>query len=625
LAGNFPYPTAHVSSPSEQTVQSSFIVAAGNDENMTSPSHSILPELSRTFKSREYRRSLSKQDDRKRKRPITSSSSSDENHQAEESYDYCFQVRPSNNGVGMFATKPIACGDLIIKHEEPIVHVLATPPPPTRTAATTNNNIYPTSSFCHVCVTPLGSLRSHHLSAPLDLALPGLDAHEQGVLFTTDHKTCPECHHREVASWCSTACWEKGRQQHAYLCDNNSNTASRSLHEFFSRQENPIIFQLATQVILLLVCNLETWTIDNNSNNKIKSKDDEPPLDKLFWWKDYGSHPLWWTIGASENWTKRKEQTVELFTELQRLLLSKQPQKKTHPAPWKHPMDTICTVENIGSILGMLQCNVMEFSYPSPLQQYMEQVEDIMATSSQDGEKEEEEEKEHGNATITNPLDILALEKGLAWIEKHISMPNNDNTTANASDNKLLPANPVLGSGLYPLLTLANHNCNPNASIEFLKESNQGSMVALRDIPVGEEICITYVPNGNSGLDASSLGDDAEDSGNFFRHFEATRTWKWLNVNSTSTSGSSLDGDGSYEETETEESMENNDCEDEEEDANIDRLQTQESINGDRSGEEMEESLLEGADPIGRDKALLEYGFQCQCSRCLSENKGRSR
>jgi hypothetical protein len=598
------------------TAQSSFTAAAGNGENMTSPNHSILPELSRTYKSREYRRSLPKQDDRKRKRPITSSSS-DENYQAEESYDYCFQVRPSNNGVGMFATKPIACGDLIIKHEEPILHVLAIPPPPpTRTAATTNNNIYPTSSFCHVCVTPLGSLRSHHLSAPLDLALPGLDAHEQGILFTTDHKTCPECHHQEGASWCSTACWEKGRQQHTYLCDNNSSTASRSLHEFFTRQENPIIFQLATQVILLLVCNLETLTIDNNNNknndnNNDKIKDDELPLDQLLWWKDYGSHPLWWTIGASENWTKRKEQTVELFTELQRLLIS----------PWKHPMDIICTVENIGSILGMLQCNVMEFSYPSPLQQYMEQVEDIMATSSQDGEEEEKEE--HVNATITKPLDILALEKGLAWIEKHISMPNDDNTT-NASDNNLLPANPVLGSGLYPLLTLANHNCNPNASIEFLKESNQGSMVALRDIPVGEEICITYVPNGSSGLDGNNLGDDAEDSGNFFRYFEATRTWKWLNVNST-TSGSSLDGDGSYEETETEDSMGDNDCEDEEEDANIDRLQTQESINGDHSGEEMEESLLEGADPIERDKALLEYGFQCQCSRCLSENKGRSR
>lgn len=247
-----------------------------------------------------------------------------------------------------------------------------------------------------------------------------------------------------------------------------------------------------------------------------------------------------------------------------------------------------------------------------------------MATSSQDGEKEEEEEEEHVNATVTKTPDILALEKGLAWIEKHISMPNDDNTTANASDNNLLSASPVLGSGLYPLLTLANHNCNPNASIEFLKESNQGSMVALRDIPVGEEICITYVPNGSSGLDDSSLGDNAENSGNFFRHFEATRTWKWLNVNST-TSGSSLDGDGSYEETEVEDSIEDNDCEDEEEDANIDRLQTQESINGHRSGEEMEESLIEGADPIERDKALLEYGFLCQCSRCLLENKGRSR
>jgi len=79
---------------------------------------------------------------------------------------------------------------------------------------------------------------------------------------------------------------------------------------------------------------------------------------------------------------------------------------------------------------------------------------------------------------------------------------------------------PISGSGLYPLLSLANHDCNPNSSIEFLQESNRGAMVATRNISVGEEIVVTYVCNGAVGN-----GDGAE----YFRHFSPTRTWKWLN------------------------------------------------------------------------------------------------
>ena len=49
------------------------------------------------------------------------------------------------------------------------------------------------------------------------------------------------------------------------------------------------------------------------------------------------------------------------------------------------------------------------------------------------------------------------------------------------------------GSGLYPALALINHSCAPNVALEFLDGTTQGSVVALRDIGAGEEVCHCYV------------------------------------------------------------------------------------------------------------------------------------
>jgi SET domain len=154
-------------------------------------------------------------------------------------------------------------------------------------------------------------------------------------------------------------------------------------------------------------------------------------------------------------------------------------------------------------------------------------------------------------------------------------------------------------------LTLANHDCHPNASIEFLQESNRGSMVALRDIAEQEEICITYVPNGGWGT---------RDGAEFFRHFVPTRTWKWLNQNSG----------GANNEEEDESS--GSECGDDDDDGD----EQEGGAENEESGQEEEErfneeepdgeaEVLEGSDPYERAKALTEYGFECQCKRCLEE------
>jgi hypothetical protein len=49
------------------------------------------------------------------------------------------------------------------------------------------------------------------------------------------------------------------------------------------------------------------------------------------------------------------------------------------------------------------------------------------------------------------------------------------------------------GTGLFSLLCQANHSCDPNAEIVFTQGTNRGSLLALREIKAGEEICVSYI------------------------------------------------------------------------------------------------------------------------------------
>jgi hypothetical protein len=220
----------------------------------------------------------------------------------------------------------------------------------------------------------------------------------------------------------------------------------------------------------------------------------------------------------------------------------------------------------------------MEFQYPNPTFQYWEHVQDFI-----------EEEREKENSSCPNK-GINAYEVQ-DFIEKE---EEQDSSTFTEPP----PPPTILGSGLYPLLTLANHDCAPNAAIEFLQENNLGSMVALHDIEPEEEICITYVPNGGFGSTTESHGD-------YFRYFEATRTWKWLNA--------VHENDG-CEEYETGHPETNSNGESATSEHNDDEVSMESKDTDDRK------ESPEGADPRERHKALLDYGFECQCRRCLEEN-----
>lgn len=53
------------------------------------------------------------------------------------------------------------------------------------------------------------------------------------------------------------------------------------------------------------------------------------------------------------------------------------------------------------------------------------------------------------------------------------------------------------GVALFSLQSACNHSCVPNAEPTYLHNNSQLSLVALRDIEAGEEICISYLDECN--------------------------------------------------------------------------------------------------------------------------------
>ena len=545
----------------------------------------LLPELSRSYKSRRYNENWKGP---KRKRPS----------------QVCFEIKssPEKRGIGMFASQEIACGSLIIAHEDPIIAVATG-----MHHQTTRQHCQHSNAFCFHCHAPLGSLREDHLQATgISLELPCLvessKSKQSGPIFTnlkeggigslSMKRLCIRCR------CCSETCASRGRICHSFLCPYNKRSTIQALEKFYLQLEEQgtipsTIFRLAASSVLVIFSTVLTFN-DSQMKHKIDHLEDE----SVYWWRDYNSHPIWWNIidDESNNNIQRKEKTQEFCGVLKSVLSA-----SIHCNPLVVPtgpcttllesiLQRVCVVEIMGEILGMLQCNVMEFQYPSPVQQYMEHVHDY-----------------HSN----NGDDTSHVPTGLAWLSENVHLPDGDNDKAKEHDEKpfLCSATPMIGSGLYPLLTLANHDCDPNASIDFLQESNRGSMVALRDIQAGEEICITYVPNGD--WDSSCYG--AENPSDRFRYLKPTRTWKWFNKSCSK-----------LKEEENEDLEDNEGQDNEEEGCQNDRSSIEEGEDDGYSevsspSNNMTNEHIEGSNQSDRARALLEYGFSCGCARCRHE------
>ena len=131
---------------------------------------------------------------------------------------------------------------------------------------------------------------------------------------------------------------------------------------------------------------------------------------------------------------------------------------------------------------------------------------------------------------------------------------------------------------------LANHRCDPNASIEFLRGTNKASLVALRDVLPGEEVSITYIPTNINDTDCGF-------NPNRFRNYTPSKTFQFLKEYfqiDTSDDDSSVGSQSSYEDVGASD----------EDDIPVETMGLEE-----------------------RQRRLWEYGFGCECGLCVNERR----
>ena len=491
-----------------------------------------------------------------------------------------FNVTPTLlHGLATFATKNIMAGD-IITQEKPIVS--------TRSVKNEQHAL-----LCDCCHCPIEHLRQQLLhclsnstatkndSQISKLPFPAL-GYEPGPSYTQSSSAC--CNQKFCpVVWCAT-CSTAAQPEHLLLCK-QATVENHTFHEH-SIHTDPA-YLLAAVVLVKSLVALHTSNV--NAANF---------LQLGCWWKEY-NHPLWEELDIPQTLNETKQERKKDCQEAHFLLVQAltisvtKIYGSTSPLlPWmKHNI----TLETYSQIMGMLSCNVMEIDFPSPVREYFFTLPEHQEIQTRAKSLEELNNNNNNNNSKKRKRNISEQDK--EW--KSIQL-------LNKSIDDLISSTPnCVGQGLYPVLSLSNHSCDPNASIEFLNENNTGSMVALRNIQKGEEITITYVPNG----------EDTNFNPDRFRHFKPTRTWKYFDNMVEEISSDEDEEEERVEDEKDEMGMNGNEKKGGEEDK---EAVGDEEVVGDEEGEEEEEE--EGTSWQERRDALLSYGFVCRCSRCVVES-----
>ena len=547
-----------------------------------------------------------------------------------------FEIRSScqndgSSGMGMFSSTDICCGDIIVANEKPLVASL-------NKASMINFR----DLVCHACGTPMHTLRqhiSHNNSANNVEFLPLLETDD--FTFTRengDQRQGEKYFQNQYCSSCNDDPLISLSQMFLSMTPNNETDLSPDQNQYdycecalnYDNSGWALLFLLAGKAVSITLASIYLMERSSSISHSLNQKD--PGVASLKekmsnykdfqWWNEY-VHPLWWEIDNDHQHNQKKRKESERMHQILSKTLGQSIQnwKKHHdlvPHEKKlslkmqleirnillETISKLFTLETFGKILGMLQCNVMESRVTSPKKQYISfiqglhedftilQKSHIQSCDDENGSKKSEE------------IDNLGIEGTVpSWI-----LQSHDDSN---------DGHDIVALGLYPILTMANHDCNPNASIEFISsnESNFGSMVAIRDIPQGEEITITYVPNG----DYNSKNND---EGNFFKNFPSSRTWTYLK--------SQLDNSDEEDDCCSNSSSE---CEgvkpgENEEDILDDFGDPVDHYSGDVEDKSDNcnikcdlEDTTEGTNYIDRQKSISEYGFVCRCQRCKDEDE----
>jgi hypothetical protein len=432
-------------------------------------------------------------------------------------------IHRKTSGFALISKTHIRCGEIIIS-EDPVLQIQ------------TPGNELPNKIICSCCHRPLCGLRKQ-LKQINSICLPPFKRvpTDECIGFK-----CKDCN----TLWCKRCTKEKHafqliKMSHLLWCKHEP--LVNQYLEYSTKQKMPQLLLAAQAFIKIISHSLILFKKDTDWQN-IKE-------NHIAWWRQY-AHPKWWNIHNSlstEEKKKRKRICNIAFNLLFKVLKRRlKLLKKDFIVPL---LLQILSVEHFGEVMGMLSCNVMVIDITSPCQEYFQLFDQL------------NEKAKHRSHNASLCID--------------------NQTQVNSSD--ILPE-AINGSGLYPLLSLANHHCDPNASIEFLSSFNKASLVATRNIQPNREIFITYIPTNN--VNEIDFNPDR------FRNYTPSRTFNELKT---------------YFET--------SDDEDSDEGGGDEVDDTCSVLDYDNKDENDATGVKQ------RQEKLLEYGFKCKCTLCISELK----
>ncbi|KAL9032863.1 MAG: hypothetical protein Q9214_007779, partial [Letrouitia sp. 1 TL-2023] len=109
--------------------------------------------------------------------------------------------------------------------------------------------------------------------------------------------------------------------------------------------------------------------------------------------------------------------------------------------------------------------------------------------------------------TIATKLKTLSKTQQRQFLLLHNNFPGKHPFSGIVKTNALPcgPDSPI--GGIYPTICLINHSCLPNAHNSWNPDSKCETIHAIRDIPAGEEITISYDKGGPSTSRRAHLRD----------------------------------------------------------------------------------------------------------------------
>ena len=384
--------------------------------------------------------------------------------------------------------------------------------------------------ICDKCNRPVLGLREQLVQLGSYLLPPQqCIAMEDQVGF--DCKSC-------MSKWCractSLADFQMEKIKHRLWCTGNPRV--KQYEEYAADKKTPQLLIAARACILTI---LPLFLSKNKRGVDAKN---------YTWWKEY-VHPKWWSVHEGLGETEEKRRKLICKESLSLLSAALEQHIQALDQDFVTLLSELLSLNNFGEIMGMLSCNAMVIDFPSPSQEYFQL--------------------------------LPQLKSQAKIVDKNVAAAHVKTTPMRWS--KIEP-NAIAGCGLYPLLSLANHRCDPNASIEFLRGTNKASLVALRDVLPGEEVSITYIPTNINDTDCGF-------NPNRFRNYTPSKTFQFLKEYfqiDTSDDDSSVGSQSSYEDVGASD----------EDDIPVETMGLEE-----------------------RQRRLWEYGFGCECGLCVNERR----